>query len=82
MATTYLNDVADSQYQGQSKSRGMGVRWIEFAEELYVRFGERNITDVIEESNKLKQEGTVTEYQEKFEELGVLMWSAQPTFTD
>jgi len=40
----------------------MGVRWIEFAEELYVRFGERNMTDVIEESNKLKQEGTVTEY--------------------
>lgn len=48
----------------------MGARWIDFAEELCICFGEKNITDVIEEFNKLRQEGTVTEYQEKFEELG------------
>ena len=40
------------------------------------------MVDVIEEFNKLKQERSVDEYQEKFEELGALMWSAQPTLTD
>jgi len=52
---------------------GMNARWIDFAEELCVQFGERNMVDVIEEFNKLKQEGLVTKYQEKFEKLGALM---------
>ena len=60
----------------------MGARWIDFAEELCIRFEERNMEDVIKEVNKLKQEEIVIEYQEKFEELGALMWSAQPTLTD
>ena len=40
------------------------------------------MADVIEEFNKLKQEGSITEYQEKFEELGALMSNAQPTLTN
>ena len=60
----------------------MNARWIDFAEELCVWFGERNLADVIEEFNKLKQEGSVTKYQEKFEELGALMCNAQPTLID
>ena len=53
----------------------MDGRWIDFVEELCIRFGERNITDVIEEFNKLKQEGSVAKYQERFVELGALMLS-------
>lgn len=37
------------------------------------------MADVIEEFNKLRQEGVVTGYLEKFEELGALIWNAQPT---
>ena len=58
------------------------MRWIDFAEEFCIRFGERNMVDIVEEFNKLKQEGSVTDYQERFEELGVLMWNMQPTLTD
>ena len=68
MTTTY--------FQGWFQSRGVETRWIDFAEELCKRFGEKNMADVIEEFNKLKQEGTFTKYLEKFEELGALLWNA------
>ena len=76
LATAYLNDTADSWFQGWFRYRELGVRWIDFAKELCRRFGEKNMADVIEEFNKLKQEGAVTEYLENFEELGALMWNA------
>ena len=62
LASAYLNNVADCWYQGWSRSRGMGARWIDFAKEMCVRFGKRNMADVIEEFNKLRKDGTVTEY--------------------
>jgi len=74
--------MADSWFQGWFRFRGLGVRWIDFGEELCRRFGEKNMADVIQEFNKLKQEGAVIEYLEKFEELGVSMWNAQPTLTE
>ena len=37
------------------------------------RFGDRNMTDVIEEFNKLRRVGIVLDYQTKFEELKSLM---------
>ena len=60
MATTYLTDVADCWYQGWSRSKGIGARWIDFAEELCVQFGERNIAYVIEEFNLNKRERSLS----------------------
>ena len=60
----------------------MEAGWNEFAEELCVRFGEKNMFDVIEEFKMLKQVGTVTEYLDKFEELRALMWNAYPSLME
>ena len=54
LATTYLNDTVDSWFQGWLRSKVIGVRWIDFAEEMCKRFGKKNMADVIEEFNKLK----------------------------
>ena len=44
------------------------INCTEFVEDFCVRFGEKPMTDIIEEFNKLKQEGSVIEYQVRFEE--------------
>jgi len=58
----------------QSLERGAG--WNEFAEELCVRFEEKNMSVVIREFKMLKQVGTVIEYLDKIKELRALMWNA------
>lgn len=72
LASTYLNDVAYSWFQGWNGSQE-DSSWSDFVEEFCVRFGDWNLVDVVEEFNKLKQEETVQQYQEKFEELKSLM---------
>jgi len=62
--------------------RKFEVSWIDFAEDLCDRFGERSMTDVIEEFNNLRQEGLGIEYQIRFEKSGSLMWSSKPTLTE
>ena len=81
MVAVYLNDAADSWYQGWIKARVVEARWNELAEELYVRFGEKNMSNVIEEFKMMKQTGTVTDYLDKFKELRALIWNAQPYLT-
>ena len=49
---------------------------------LCERFGDQNMTDVVKEFNKLKQQGSVLDYQIKFEELKSLMIAAHPTLTE
>ena len=66
MAVAYLNDMADSWYQGWLRTRRFEVSWAEFAKDLCECFGERSMTDVIEEFNKLRHEGSVVEYQIRF----------------
>lgn len=56
--------------------------WNDFVEELCVRFGEKNMFDVVEEFKMLKQTGLVVEYLDKFEELRALLWNAQPHLTE
>jgi len=58
------------------------VNWVDFAEGLYKWFGEKTMTDVIEEFNKLKQEGAVVECQVKFEELRLIVCIVQPGLTE
>jgi len=49
--------------------------WDDFTKGLCERLGERGMMDIVEEFNRLKQEGMVQEYQLKFEELKSLMFS-------
>ena len=81
VAATYLNDAGDAWYQGWSKVREER-RWEEFAEELCERFGDRGLSDVVDEFNKLKQVGTVLDYQLRFEELKALMLNHNPYLTE
>lgn len=68
----YLDGKADKWFQG-IKLEKPGLSWTEFGDLLCKRFTDSICTDVIEEFNKLQQEGNVEEYQEKFEELKPLM---------
>ena len=54
MAAAYLDDTADSWYQGWIMARERRAGWNEFEEELCMRFGERSMADVIEEFKMLK----------------------------
>ena len=61
-AFAYLNDVGDVWFQGWSKARE-NYTWDDFTKGLCGRFGERGMIDSVEEFNRLKQDGTVQEYQ-------------------
>lgn len=45
------------------------MEWARFEEELSRCFGDLKVANMVEEFNKLKQEGNIMEYQEIFEEL-------------
>ena len=60
--------MAYSWYQGWIKTRRFEVNWTDFAEDLCERFGEKSMTNVIEEFNKLRFDRSVVEYQILFEE--------------
>ena len=68
----YLDGMADKWFQGV-KLEKPGLSWSEFGDLLCKRFSDSICQDVIEEFNKLLQERSVGEYQEKFEELKPLM---------
>lgn len=78
LAATYLNDITNAWFQGWSGGRSE-LNWQEFAEEFCDRFGERAMTNVVEEFSKLKQEGVVDDYLIKFEELRLLLMFSHPT---
>ena len=52
--------------------------WEEFARDLCERFSKCRTMDIVEEFNKLRQNGYVHEYQLKFEELKSLMLNTNP----
>ena len=82
LATTYLNEVADSWYQGWVQDERMQGSWADFVEGLCERFGEKSMANIVEEFIKLKQEGTVVEYQAQFEELRSMVCPMQPGLTE
>ena len=67
-----MNDVVDSLFQDWYESQE-GSSWSDFVEEFYTKFGVRNLANVTEEFNKLKQVGMVQQNQVKFEELKSIM---------
>lgn len=81
LVTAYLNDVADSWFQGCSSRRTVLV-WEEFVTDFCVCFEERTMTDIVEEFNKLRQVSSVEEYQTRFEELKYLLMISHPTLDE
>lgn len=73
----YLEGRADIWYQGL-KMEKENVTWEEFVDYVSRRFGDHGGKDIIEEFNKLYQQGSMREYQEKFEELRSLMLHKNP----
>lgn len=73
----YLEGRAEIWYQGLKTAKGR-LSWDEFVVEVTRRFNEMGFRDEVEEFNKLHQEGSVKEYQEKFEELKSLMLLKNP----
>ncbi|EEF36539.1 conserved hypothetical protein [Ricinus communis] len=75
--TLYLGEKVDIWYQRwrvQTKEK----KWEVFAKELCRRFGKVIVSDIVEESNRIQQVGSVINYQERFEELRSLMLKYNP----
>lgn len=70
VATAYLNGTVDSWYQGWVQDKGNTLNWMEFAEGTLWQVWRKNKFDIVEEFNKLKQEGSVIDYQVKVENWG------------
>ena len=81
LATAYFNDMVDAWFQGWDRVR-VETNWTEFVEDFCVTFGKKSMTNTIEEFNNLKQDGSVIEYQIRFEELRSLMMNAHPTLIE
>ena len=52
LSASYFDDVVDAWYQGWTSVRDHPI-WGEFAKKLCERFGERSMSDIVEEFNKL-----------------------------
>ena len=48
----YLSNVGDTWFQWWIGAKE-GCRWVEFVDEIYARFRDKNMMDVVEEFNKL-----------------------------
>ena len=59
-----------------------GSPWSVFADDLCERFRDKSMRDIIEEFNKLKQNGTMQTYQLKFEELRSLIMVHNPHLSE
>jgi hypothetical protein len=71
-----LEGKAEIWFEGYMCELDVSLEWEEFSRAIYSRFG--NGDDIVEEFNKLTQEGGMEEYVERFEELKSLMHSLNP----
>ena len=72
----YLEGKAEIWFEGYMCGLDVSLEWEEFSRAICSRFGNRD--DIVEEFNKLTQEGGMEEYVERFEELKSLMHSLNP----
>nr|CAD1818748.1 unnamed protein product [Ananas comosus var. bracteatus] len=64
----HMEPKVDTWFHGYIAEKGV-VNWEVFAQDVCRRFDSNGLQDVVEEFNKLTQQGTVEEYQERFEYL-------------
>ncbi|XP_071918724.1 uncharacterized protein [Coffea arabica] len=81
IAELYLRDKADIWFHGVFNGTGT-IPWTELATTFCGRFGEGTPEEAIEEFNKLRQEGFVADYLEKFELLKALVMPSLPYLAD
>ncbi|XP_071900910.1 uncharacterized protein [Coffea arabica] len=81
IAELYLRDRADTWFHRAFSGREV-ILWTELATALCERFGEGTPEEAIEEFNKLRQEGSVADYLEKFELLKALVMPSLPHLVD
>lgn len=77
----YLEIRANIWYQGL-KMEKENITWGEFVDFISRRFEDHGGKDIIEEFNKLYQQGSMREYQDKFEELMSLMLHKDPRLSE
>ncbi|XP_021653075.2 uncharacterized protein LOC110644554 [Hevea brasiliensis] len=70
-------DRADACYHNWILGEG-SHSWKDFEKDLCRRFGEDGLEDVVEEIMKMRQEGTVEEYQDKFEDRRIRLERVMP----
>ncbi|XP_020104448.1 uncharacterized protein LOC109721311 [Ananas comosus] len=68
VATMHMEPKVDTWFHGYIAEKGV-VSWEIFAQDVCKRFDSNGLRDVVEEFNKLTQQGTVEDYQEQFEYL-------------
>ncbi|CAN1751344.1 Transposon Ty3-I Gag-Pol polyprotein [Linum perenne] len=81
VASLLLEDKADIWFQGWSADRP-NPYWDDLTEELIRRFSDSACVNVVGSFNKLKQTGTVLDYQEKFEDLRSRMMKLNPALNE
>ena len=67
---------ADVWFEGLVRGKDSHIEWEEFSQDLCRRFGSKD--DIVEEFNKLIQDGNMDEYIERFEELRSLIGALNP----
>ncbi|XP_057986676.1 uncharacterized protein LOC131171223 [Hevea brasiliensis] len=77
IVSLFLVDRADAWYHNWVKREG-SHSWIDFERDLCVRFGEEGLGDIIEEFMKMRQEGSLKEYQDKFKDIKVRLERVMP----
>lgn len=74
LAGMHFEGKAGVWFRYYQSSRGSGnISWRSFVNDVLVRFENPENRDVLDLFNKLKQEGTVMEYEDKFEELRAMI---------
>ena len=68
LVAAYFDDMVDAWYQGWTRVRD-NPTWEESTDKLCERLGERSMSNIIEEFNKLRQMGEANIYVRRFEEL-------------
>ncbi|CAL1413314.1 unnamed protein product [Linum trigynum] len=81
LASVFLERKADVWFKGWSVEHEDWL-WGEFVAELVRRFEDVSMGGVVGEFNKLRQRGSLLDYQEKFDDLRSQMIAYNPAFTE
>ncbi|CAL1371587.1 unnamed protein product [Linum trigynum] len=81
LASLYLEGRANIWYEGWSSNRQF-FQWDIFVADLLYRFGDKDQLNIVGAFNKLRQDGSVSNYQEEFEELRARMLRLNPNLTE
>lgn len=70
VASLFLVDRVDAWFHNWIKEEA-GHTWTNFERDFCARFGKEGLEDVIEKLMRIRQERTIREYQDKFEDIRI-----------